>query len=315
MSALESSRQQNHKPTWFLETISGPRAGQVSNLPPGQVVEFGRRADLDSAFPDDGRMSRLHFSAELDGAACKIKDLNSRNGTFVNGTRVQQAVLARNDLVTAGETTFALRYAVPRADLCDTAMASPQEQILFFLRNNFQPLFAILDAARDQRVLAVLLESQARYQSLYEGPKGETLNDVAPYLVQLPKDADLLRILIQEGWGKSWGIYLKCYAEFQEVRRYLRHFLEVRQPDGEQVYFRFYDPRVLRVYLPTLASTEAGAFLGPIHCYLMEDKEPHTLLQFLNAEQGVARVPLPLTVITQPGQGTAPTAPETYAVD
>ena len=64
------------------------------------------------------------------------------------------------------------------------------------------------------------------------------------------------------------------------MRRHLRHFLEVQLPDGKQVYFRFYDPRVLRVFLPTCTADEINQFFGPIKQYLMEDEKPDKLLQF-----------------------------------
>jgi hypothetical protein len=316
MAIIGNPTRTNLEQSWFLETISAPLAREKNYLRPGELLHFGRQPEHGLAFPSDEHMSRIHFSATFDGATCKIKDMNSRNGTFVNGTRVQEAIVACNDLITAGETTFTLGFEV--AEIAHTAektrFSDPHDRLLYLLRYNFQPLFAILDAARDPYIYALLLQSQSQYQSLYEGTKGVSLSDVAPYLVQLPQDSALLQILVREGWGKSWGVYLKCAAEFQDVRRHLRHFLEVRQPDGEQVYFRFYDPRVVRVYLPTLGPSEARAFLGTIHCYLMEDKEPHTLLQFLNARQGIVRVPLSLTAITQSGQGTALTTPETHVV-
>jgi len=317
MTNSEGSAPTNGDQAWFLEAISGPWGGQKSHLKPRQVVYFGRRSDLDSPHPYDGHMSALHFSAEFEDAACKIKDLNSRNGTFVNGTRIQEAVLGRNDLITAGETTFILASARAGAALGHTKqadIADPQCRLFSFLQHNFQPLFALVDAARDRYALALLLQSKAQYQSLYEGPKGESLSDVAPYLVGLPKDSELLSKLVLEGWGKSWGVYLKCAAEFQDVRRHLRHFMEVRHPSGEQVYFRFYDPRVLRLYLPGLGSDKAGQFLGPIHCYLMEDEDPNQLLQFVNTGQGAAKGTIPLSVDRQPGE-TGPTgALQTQAV-
>jgi hypothetical protein len=124
---------------------------------------------------------------------------------------------------------------------------------------------------------------------------------VAPYLVQLPKDASLLGVLARQGWGESWGIYLKCPCDFQELRRHLRHFLAVRHPSGEQLYFRFYDPRVLRLYLPTLNQTEAASFCGLISCYLMEDEDPKRLLQFVNTGNGMGKSSIELA----PSEATA----------
>jgi hypothetical protein len=309
---MDNDSTQNNRGSCFLETVSGPLAGQRVFLLQGKPIHFGRRPGVDCVFPHDAHMSGRHFFLDFDGSVCKIKDQNSRNGTFVNGTRLQEHVLAPNDLITAGKTTFTLSFEDPEVKFAFGGYDS-KGRLLFLLSNNFQPLFTVLDAARDQYILALLLQSQAKYQSLYEGPGGESLSNVAPYLVQLPKGSDLLRILVQEGWGQSWGVFLKSFAEFQEIRRHLRHFLEVRQPNGEQVYFRFYDPRVLRTYLPALDPNEAAQFLGPIHCYLMEDKEPNTLLQFLNAGQGVATAPVLLVTVQQTDEGVLPTKPETSA--
>ena len=55
------------------------------------------------------------------------------------------------------------------------------------LRNDCQPLYAVLDAARDIKILAVLMESKEEHQSLYEGVQGAQLSQVAPYLVRLTK--------------------------------------------------------------------------------------------------------------------------------
>jgi hypothetical protein len=111
---------------------------------------------------------------------------------------------------------------------------------------------------------------------------------IAPYLVKLAPDSPLLEPLVKEGWGKSWGVYLTCDRDFHEIRRHLRHFLEVKLPDGEQVLFRFYDPRVMRIYLPTCMPEEANQFFGPIHRYVMEGEKPEELWEFRTAGRGGA---------------------------
>ena len=96
----------------------------------------------------------------------------------------------------------------------------------------------------------------------------------------------LLEALVKEGWGKSWAVYLSSPSDLQEVRRHLRHFLQVKLPSGEQVYFRFYDPRVMRVFLPTCTPEDTTQFFGPIQNYLVEDESPEQLLRFVNTGQG-----------------------------
>src|SRR4029077_13178445 len=139
------------------------------------------------------------------------------------------------------------------------------------LRKDFQPLYAILDGAREPSVLKVLVESGAERQSLFEGAPGAQLAHFAPYLVGLTSDSPLIETLARQAWGKSWGIFLTCELPLQEMRKHFRHFLTVKTAEG-QAYFRFYDPRVLRLFLPTCLPQEIDAIFGPVKYYLMEDE-------------------------------------------
>jgi hypothetical protein len=126
----------------------------------------------------------------------------------------------------------------------------------------------------------MLLTSAEEHQSLYEGPKGDDLAPFAPYLVRLPPRSQLLDALVRQAWGHSWGVYLTCDRPFKEVRKHFRHFLFVRTPDDRDLYFRFYDPRVLRVFLPTCTPNELREFFGPVDRFLLEADNPDRLLTF-----------------------------------
>jgi len=272
----------------FLEVQSGSQAGKKFRLEPVQVVRVGRTSHADVVFAEDSHMSGIHFSLGWEGTNCRITDLNSRNGVLVNGAAVKAALLRDGDTVVAGETTFAIRIEpdVPTMASSTAALATPapsitpQELLLPLLRRDLQPLFAILDAARDIRILALLVHHRAECQSLYEGVEGAKMAQIAPYLVKLAPDSPLLEPLAKEGWGKSWGVYLTSAGDFHEIRRHLRRFLEVQLPDGEQVIFRYYDPRVMRIYLPTCMPEEANQFFGPIQRYVMEGEKPEELWEF-----------------------------------
>jgi hypothetical protein len=52
--------------------------------------------------------------------------------------------------------------------------------------------------------------------------------------------------------------------------------------------FRFYDPRVLRIFLPTCNAQEVFQFFGPVvNSYLAENDDANILLQFSKGEQGL----------------------------
>jgi hypothetical protein len=160
-------------------------------------------------------------------------------------------------------------------------------QVAALMRAESGPVYALLDAARDPHVLGLLIVEDITYRSLYEGPLGEDFADFAPYLVELPTEAPLLDVLLREGWNRSWGVFVTCPKPFAEVRRHFRRFLLAKLPDGEEVLFRFYDPRVLRVYLPTCNAEETAAFFGPVTSFLVEGDTPGTVLRFTATGKGV----------------------------
>src|SRR5215469_2099730 len=92
-----------------LEIRSGSNAGQKIAIQQGQFARVGRKSHADFAFPGNTGMSGLHFSIECTGDSCWVRDLNSTNGTWVNGQRVSEAALIDGDEIAAGEATFTVR--------------------------------------------------------------------------------------------------------------------------------------------------------------------------------------------------------------
>lgn len=138
-------------------------------------------------------------------------------------------------------------------------------------------LYAVLDGARDARIHTALRESTQPYRCLFEGKLDAELAAAAPYLVQLGREAPLTHWLLEEGWGESWGIFAASYGNLEMVRRHFRRLLRVRDEQGRSMYFRYYDPRVLGVYLPTCTDEEKRAVFGPVARMMYESKPPPRL--------------------------------------
>ena len=77
----------------------------------GQTVDVGRSHHASFPIPHDQWMSSLHFRVECDELHCQLRDLNSRNGTSVNGGKVTQVILADGDTILAGQTKFGVHIA------------------------------------------------------------------------------------------------------------------------------------------------------------------------------------------------------------
>jgi hypothetical protein len=157
-------------------------------------------------------------------------------------------------------------------------------------------VYALLDAARSELIFRKLGESDIEVECLYRGEKARELADVAPYLVHLQRENPFTRWVLENGWGKSWGIFLGSSASLNELRRHFRTFLMVYDEEGTPLYFRYYDPRVLRVYLPTCNAEELKTVFGPVEQYLLEDEDPSTALRFRDSSGVLIQEKLPLKI-------------------
>ena len=75
-------------------------------------LSIGRHAENDIVIDHMGASGR-HARIELEGQAIVLTDLQSTNGTFVNGKRVERAELRPNDWITIGKHILTLK-AGPR---------------------------------------------------------------------------------------------------------------------------------------------------------------------------------------------------------
>ena len=155
-------------------------------------------------------------------------------------------------------------------------------------------IYALLDGASVDGLIDHLWDEQPEFECLYRGELEPDMAEVAPYLVRLEPEADFTRWVLEKGWGKHWGIFAITDAEIYVLRRHFRTFTMVRDPDGKMLYFRYYDPRVLRVYLPTCNDKELKTIFGPVHRFYLEDDAPKVLLQFERGKDAAAprRIPL-----------------------
>ena len=89
-----------------LQVTAGPHQGKKVIVSDGQVATFGRTERADYDFPRDEQMSGLHFSLECRPAGCRLRDLQSANGTFLNGSPIQESAVQPTDVIRAGMTSF-----------------------------------------------------------------------------------------------------------------------------------------------------------------------------------------------------------------
>jgi diguanylate cyclase (GGDEF)-like protein len=88
----------------YLIVLAGAEVGKMFRLDEGEtVVGRSHRADIRI---DDDSISRMHAKLALSGNAVTIEDLNSSNGTLVNGKPITKNPLRDGDKIRLGETTI-----------------------------------------------------------------------------------------------------------------------------------------------------------------------------------------------------------------
>jgi predicted component of type VI protein secretion system len=92
----------------------------------GEPLSIGRSREADIPLLDE-KVSRVHCGIRLSEGEFYLKDLKSRNGTFVNGQRVEDTVkLKAGDRIQVGAVVFVLEAASEKANAAK-GLASVQD--------------------------------------------------------------------------------------------------------------------------------------------------------------------------------------------
>jgi len=95
---------------WVLRTAEEAEAPFSFRILPGNIKTVGRapRADF---IVDAPLVSRLHCRVTAGAAELEVVDLESTNGTYVNGQRVERACLRHGDRLGVGRVELIVSSA------------------------------------------------------------------------------------------------------------------------------------------------------------------------------------------------------------
>jgi eukaryotic-like serine/threonine-protein kinase len=105
VSILASTVTYSGPITFTLKVTEGPNQGESFLFAVPQIFLLGRSKKAHLAVQDNF-LSRFHFMIEVNPPICRLTDLQSRNGTWVNGNRVQSFELRDGDTIKVGHTVL-----------------------------------------------------------------------------------------------------------------------------------------------------------------------------------------------------------------
>ena len=163
----------------------------------------------------------------------------------------------------------------------------PAQQVADFLLHQAEKdgcqLYGIIDSARNEDVFRHLITGNVRYKSLFEGTMDEQSYGVSGFLVECKKESLLFQWMTTEAWGESCCIFFTSKAGYDDLFKHFRKFNRVYLENDRVVLFRYYDPRVLRVYLPTCNRGEVDLFFGEVLSFFAEADTPELVKEFKKA--------------------------------
>jgi len=123
-------------------------------------------------------------------------------------------------------------------------------------------------------------------ESLFKGTKDEVIMDVSPWLLQI--DDQLSENLSKEtDFSMQFTLQVEAVGDIHRVATHLRKWI-YQTIDGREYFFRFYDARVLRKYLPTCDEDQLIEFFGPVDRFIVGGDAENEVIQFWQ-ENGVLK--------------------------
>lgn len=271
-----------------LEVKEGPDAGRRVVLRARQSLNVGRTERSDFVLSGDDLLSSRHFSVECDDSACQLRDLESTNGTLVNGQPVGQTRLRNGDEIQAGQTLLRVSIEGLPADgpWLDAPIAAPAitasalrmpilcrqracgSGLMLIESQQPEPTPAVV-AHRWGGVAAAYVLFDPRKIALHEGQPapGEPLlaelpPEIAPRLLPLAEAMSL----VETNWGRDALAVLLSKADPAALADHLRSAFwfdpatRTAKPGGGLLAFHW--PSVGRVFLEHCPEATLAGILG-----------------------------------------------------
>jgi len=162
-----------------------------------------------------------------------------------------------------------------------------------------QSLYAVVDASKDPYVIPHTLEAMAsNVVCLFKGDARENLGDQTAWIAQIDRQEQLLEWLMEEGWGKRWGFIALSDFPLDRFATHLRKFTKVVDAEGVEHFFRFYDPQVLRQYLPVFDQKQHDLFFRGVRaCFIEDSRDPQTILRYRSDDGTLVSQAVPLNAL------------------
>ncbi len=161
-----------------------------------------------------------------------------------------------------------------------------------YLSTETTNLYCVLDGASVPDLPLRLYETNTPNYCLFRGELPPDLVYAAPYLAMLSPDSEFTEMILNESTANHWGIFFHSRYTIDYMQRHCRGLIKVHDEKGIPLVFRFYDPRVLRKFLPTCNGGELKTLFGNIETFFAETEDGQILSAYSLENESLKQVDL-----------------------
>jgi len=238
----------------IIEVIAGPLSGKSFTFEEHDTFVFGRAEDCQARLDGDNLVSRHHFILEVDPPEVVVRDLGSRNGTFVDGKKIgvrnedespesagrrdyPSVELADGAVIKAGASQLRLKIEAekqtPPKKLSDISPAEAEAMVNFIFRPQPIPAKPVQQKSKERGPPPV---EKNKKDSAAEPPKGSEKNPPKPTVV-IPG----YQIEAEIGRG-GFGVVFKATSDAE--KRHVAIKVAVRGGEPDQAARKFFEREV-----------------------------------------------------------------------
>ena len=267
-----------------LRVTSGPGVGKSFSLDSSGSMKFGRLDTNHFVLTDDSGISRQHFEILFENGKYWIRDLNSRNGTYLNRRAVLTSELNSGDEIRAGNTTMVVvpAEADPTSDAIMPSGLEKKSKVEFLYReddttvSNINIRISSLDrqslfdnsffksAYLDLPGKAILLNEPDIRNSIDSNLDFEEVGDRA--LLIFPQSMDTLESLRDQHFGNDSMILMNYSCRRQRLVKMIDDSIE-----------KFGHPKTLVQHFKALPLEAAAGLMNGIDLAVCESEESNQL--------------------------------------
>jgi len=196
----------------------GPGSERLVPIDKSRIL-LGRSGESDVVLADT-QASATHCRIEQNGSDYRIDDLESANGTWLNGRRVKSHRLRPGDVIGVGQTEILFEAAVPETK---TRRPTPFQRSLKEVERAFDKLVKVATAREMDRAYMRLRESASPLAKALDDPEKERLRHLVSWIRRLTNERDHGRLL---------SLMLESVVELTGAER---GFLMLREKNGTRI--------------------------------------------------------------------------------